>query len=93
MIENMKKYKYMTKGTCSRMINFEIDGNTVHNISFVQGCNGNGKGVGALAEGMEIDKVIKLLSNIDCMGRGTSCPAQLANALKKVKNGELKEEN
>ena len=89
----MKKYKYMTKGTCSRMINFEIDGNTVHNISFVQGCNGNGKGVGALAEGMEIDKVIELLSNIDCMGRGTSCPAQLANALKKVKDGELKEEN
>ncbi|HIV86089.1 MAG TPA: TIGR03905 family TSCPD domain-containing protein [Candidatus Monoglobus merdigallinarum] len=74
-------YSYKTKGTCSRQINFDIVDGRVRNISFVGGCHGNTQGVAALAEGMEAKKVIELLKDIDCRGRGTSCPAQLARAL------------
>ena len=81
----MKSYSYKTRGTCSRFINFESDGKTVHNVVFGGGCNGNTQGVAKLVEGMEIDRVIELLSGIDCNGRGTSCPAQLAEALKQAK--------
>lgn len=85
----MKKYVYQTRGTCARQIAFGIEENILHDVQFVFGCSGNTQGVARLAEGMEVDKVIDLLSNIDCNGRGTSCPAQLATALKKAKNGEL----
>ncbi len=81
----MEKHTYKTRGTCSKQIDFELDGNTVHNVKFTFGCNGNTQGVAALVEGMDADKVIELLSGIDCNGRGTSCPAQLAEALKQAK--------
>lgn len=80
----MKSYSYKTKGTCSRYINFESDGQTVHNVQFGGGCNGNTQGISKLVEGMRIERVIELLQDIDCNGRGTSCPAQLAEALKQV---------
>lgn len=82
----MKSYSYKTKGTCSREIDFETDGRTVHNVKFCGGCSGNTQGIEKLAEGMEIDKLIELLKGIDCNGRGTSCPDQLACALREVKN-------
>lgn len=85
----MKKYIYKTHGTCSRQIAFETDGNTVKNVQFTFGCSGNTQGISALVENMEVDKVISLLSNIDCNGRGTSCPDQLAKALTEVKMGKL----
>ena len=81
----MQTYSYKTKGTCSRMISFESDGKTVHNVQFGGGCSGNTQGVAKLVEGMEIDKIIELLTGIDCNGRGTSCPAQLAEADKLAK--------
>lgn len=81
----MASYSYKTSGVCSREILFDVEDGIVHNIRFVMGCNGNTQGVGALAEGMKIDEVISRLENIDCGGRGTSCPDQLAKALKKVK--------
>lgn len=84
----MKQYSYRTRGVCAREIQFETDGKTVQNIKFISGCNGNTQGVAALANGMEVDKVIALLSHIDCGGRGTSCPAQLALALLEAKNQE-----
>ena len=87
----MKKYKYKTRGTCSKQIDFELDGNILHNVKFTFGCNGNTQGISALAEGMDMDKIISLLSGIDCNGRGTSCPAQLAEALREVKDGRLAE--
>ncbi len=77
-------YTYNTKGTCSRQIKFDIEDGRVKNVSFLGGCNGNLKGISALVEGMEPARVIELLKNIDCNGRGTSCPAQLANALKEA---------
>lgn len=81
----MKNYSYKTRGTCSRFINFESDGKIVKNVVFGGGCNGNTQGISKLVEGMEIDRVIELLSGIDCGGRGTSCPAQLAEAVKQAK--------
>ena len=78
----MKHYSYTTKGTCSRAIEFDIDADgAVHNVVFAGGCHGNTQGVSALAEGRDARSVAACLRGIDCKGRGTSCPAQLARAL------------
>jgi len=81
----MEHYVYNTVGTCSRQISFDSDGERVYNIKFVSGCDGNTNGVANLANGMKIDDIIEKLSGIDCRGRGTSCPAQLAIAVSKAK--------
>ena len=73
--------EYRTKGTCSRLIKFDVDGDKVKDVQFVMGCHGNTQGVAKLVEGMDIHEVIKRLKGIDCNGRGTSCPDQLAKAL------------
>lgn len=85
----MASYTYRTRGVCAREISFEIDGDTVHHVRFSSGCNGNTQGISALVEGMPMDKVIALLHGINCNGKGTSCPDQLANALKEAKDGNL----
>ncbi|MDR0568572.1 MAG: TIGR03905 family TSCPD domain-containing protein [Spirochaetaceae bacterium] len=77
-------YEYTTAGTCSRKIRFDIKDNKVCNIAFEGGCNGNLKGISILAEGMEPKKLIALLKGVDCGGRGTSCPDQLATAVSKA---------
>ncbi len=83
-IEDMK-YNYTTTGTCSRSIDFEVDENGyLHNVSFVGGCNGNLKGIGALVEGQPVAEVIARLEGIKCGVKGTSCPDQLALALKSI---------
>ena len=73
--------EYTTTGTCSRLIKFDVDGDKVKDVQFVMGCHGNTQGVAKLVEGMDIHEVIKRLKGIDCNGRGTSCPDQLAQAL------------
>ena len=73
--------EYTTRGTCSRLIKFDVDGDKVKDVQFVMGCHGNTQGVAKLVEGMDIHEVIKRLKGIDCNGRGTSCPDQLAQAL------------
>lgn len=78
------QYEYKTKGTCSQRIFFEVEGNKVHNIEFVGGCNGNLKGIGKLVEGMEVSEVISRLEGIRCGMKSTSCPDQLAKALKEA---------
>ena len=84
----MKKVNYVTSGTCSRNILFEIaDDNTIHNISFIGGCNGNLKGISKLVEGKNVDDIIHLLKNIKCGNKNTSCPDQLARALEESKIG------
>ena len=75
------RYSYKPSGVCSVQIDFEIDDNIVKNVRFTRGCNGNTQGVGALVEGMPADEVVKRLSGINCSGRGTSCPDQLARAI------------
>ncbi|MBQ2846647.1 MAG: TIGR03905 family TSCPD domain-containing protein [Clostridia bacterium] len=77
-------YKYKTSGTCSRSIDFEIDGDVVKNVRFEGGCNGNLKGIAALVEGMKVNDVIERVEGIRCGFKSTSCPDQLAKALRKV---------
>ena len=79
------EYTYKTKGTCSQMISFSVEDGKVHNVSFYGGCNGNLKGIGALVEGMDIDDVIARVEGIRCGMKATSCPDQLAQALKTAK--------
>ena len=77
-------YTYKTKGTCSRQITFDIENGKVKNVAFYGGCHGNLQGISALVEGMDAEKVVSLLKNIDCNGKGTSCPAQLAKAVQEA---------
>ena len=79
-------YQYKTKGTCSQMIYFDIEDGKVKNVEFVGGCNGNLKGIGQLVEGMDVDTVISRLERTTCGMKPTSCPDQLAKALKQAKN-------
>lgn len=80
------QYTYKTKGTCSQMISFEVNDGKVSNVQFLGGCNGNLKGIGALVEGMSIDDVIARVEGIQCGSKPTSCPDQLARALREAKN-------
>ena len=77
---------YKTKGVCSRSILIEVEDNIVKKVQFEGGCNGNTKGIAALVEGMPVDEVIARLEGIKCGFKGTSCPAQLAEALKENKS-------
>ena len=79
------KYEYKTKGTCSRAILFDIEDNKVKNVQFIGGCNGNLKGIGSLVEGMDVDEVIARVEGISCGMKSTSCPDQLAKALKEAR--------
>lgn len=82
------QYEYKTKGTCSQRIFFEIEDGKLKNVSYLGGCNGNLKGIGSLVEGLDVDEVIARLEGITCGGKPTSCPDQLAKALKEAKQAE-----
>ena len=73
---------YKTKGTCSVEINFDVIDGRLHDVKFTGGCNGNLKGIGALVEGMRAKYVIARLEGTTCGFKPTSCPDQLAQALK-----------
>ncbi len=75
---------FKTSGVCSRTIEFEVDGDIVTNVKFNGGCAGNTQGVSKLAKGRKIDELIELLEGTQCRN-GTSCPDQLARALKEYK--------
>jgi len=79
------QFQFRTKGTCSQMIYFTIEDGRVFNVEFMGGCNGNLQGIGKLVEGMLVDEVITRLEGIHCGMKPTSCPDQLASALKKAK--------
>ena len=81
------EYSYKTKGTCSQMIQFSLEDGKVSNVQFFGGCNGNLKGIAGLVEGMDIDDVISRIEGTTCGMKKTSCPDQLAQALKEAKNG------
>lgn len=83
----MAHISYLTKGTCSRQIDISInDDQIIENVKFTGGCSGNTQGVAALVSGMSVDEAIKRLEGIKCGPRSTSCPDQLALALKEYKN-------
>lgn len=77
-------YVYKTKGTCSREITVELDGNIVKSVAFVGGCNGNLSGISNLVRGMTVEHVIERFAGTKCGVRPTSCPDQLAIALKEA---------
>ena len=82
--------EYKTKGVCSMAIQYDLDDEQkVHNVKFIGGCSGNTQGVAKLCEGMDVNEVIERLEGIRCGMKPTSCPDQLAQALKAVRgNGE-----
>ena len=80
------EYRYNPNGVCSTEMIFDIDENNVINeVKVIGGCNGNLKGISSLIKGMEINDVISKLSNIKCGFKDTSCPDQIAKALKEYK--------
>ena len=81
-------YTYTTKGVCARSIPIEVEDNIVKEVKFLGGCTGNPSGISKLVVGMEIDEVISRLENIRCGFKTTSCPDQLAKALKEIKEKE-----
>jgi len=79
----MTKHTYQTYGTCSSLIEFEIDeNNKIHNVKFTGGCPGNLSAMSKLVEGEDINAVIKKLEGITCRSKNTSCGDQLAQALR-----------
>ena len=77
--------RHMNKGVCSRAVEFEVENNVITSCEFIGGCHGNTQGVARLVVGRDVDEVIATLEGINCGGRGTSCPDQLAKALKQYK--------
>ena len=78
------KYEYAPKGVCSRQMILDVENGILKDITVIGGCNGNLKGIGALVKDMTVDEVITRLEGIDCNMKGTSCPDQLAMALKSI---------
>lgn len=81
----MKNFSYTTSGTCSKQINFSLDSNNIiHNVEFIGGCNGNLQGISSLIEGQNAQIIIDKCQGIHCGMKSTSCPDQLAEALKQA---------
>ena len=78
------QFSYKTNGVCSRSILIDVEDGIVKSVRFEGGCNGNTKGISALVEGMKVEDVVKRLEGIKCGFKGTSCPDQLATALKNM---------
>lgn len=79
-----QKFTYKTRGVCSRSVSFEIEDGKIRNVRFEGGCHGNTQGIAKLAEGMNATELASRLEGTDCRGRGTSCPDQLAKAVKEA---------
>jgi uncharacterized protein (TIGR03905 family) len=80
----MKSFRYIPRGVCSRVIDVELDGDVIQSVRFQGGCAGNTQGVAALVRGMRVTDAIERLSGIRCGFKPTSCPDQLALALKEA---------
>ncbi len=76
--------QYRPKGVCSQSISFDIQDNKVTNVSFIGGCSGNLQGISRLIEGMDVNEAISRIEGIRCGFKNTSCPDQLAKALKEA---------
>ncbi|MBO4878685.1 MAG: TIGR03905 family TSCPD domain-containing protein [Clostridia bacterium] len=77
-------YTYRTSGTCSQLIDFDIEDGKLHNIVYTGGCNGNLKAIGRLLEGADVDFALERLSGITCGWKDTSCGDQLARAIRRA---------
>ena len=84
------KYTYRPQGTCSQVIELDIEGDVLNEVFFWGGCSGNLQGISHLVKGMRIDDVIDKLEGIRCGYKSTSCPDQLCQALRAYQAGTLK---
>lgn len=84
----LETLSYLPQGTCSRQIDIQLDGDTIRSVVFTGGCHGNTQGIAALVRGMRTAEAVARLEGIDCRGKGTSCPDQLARALKSMRRQE-----
>lgn len=82
------KYTYYPQGTCSQAIEFEITDGIIHHVQFYGGCSGNTQGIGCLIEGMRAEEVVQRLEGIRCGYNSTSCPDQLAKAIRQAMEKE-----
>ena len=80
------KIKYIPQYVCCDEMILDIEWNIINSVEFIGGCMGNLSGIASLVRGMTFDEVIEKLKGIDCGGKGTSCPDQLAKCLLEVKN-------
>lgn len=78
------KYQYKTHGTCSQLIEIDVEDDIVKSVQFLGGCMGNLQGISKLVEGMKISDIVSRLEGINCGNKGTSCPDQLSQALKAI---------
>ena len=84
-VDGIRRASFRTCGVvCSEQIDIDTEGGVIRRVLYTKGCNGNTKGVAALCVGRKVEDVVALLEGIDCKGRGTSCPDQLARALKQM---------
>lgn len=81
----MSKIEFHPKGVCSKLMSFEIEDNKVHNLQATGGCSGNLQGIARLVEGMDVEEIIQRVEGIRCGFKSTSCPDQLAQALKQIR--------
>lgn len=79
---------YKTKGTCSQAIDVETENGVITSVKFIGGCAGNTAGIAKLVTGMKVDDVITKLEGTTCGMRPTSCPDQLAKALKQIRDNQ-----
>lgn len=77
-------YSYTTHGTCARQINIELDGDTLKEVEFIGGCNGNLKAISKLVSGMTVDEIAAVLEGNTCGKRPTSCADQLVKGLREA---------
>lgn len=80
------KYEYKPNGVCSTQIILEVEEGIVKELQVIGGCHGNLQGISKLVVGMKVEEVIQRLKGIDCRGKGTSCPDQIAKALESINN-------
>ena len=79
-------YQYPTRGVCPVSVAFDLEGDTVHNIEFTDGCNGNLKAISALVDGMTVDQICEKLEGNTCGSKSTSCADQLCQLLRKAQS-------
>ena len=84
----MTHFEYRTRGTCSKLISLDLDGDRVHNVKFVGGCDGNLKAISSLVEGLTVDEITEKVSGIRCGVKNTSCGDQLAQALRAARQAQ-----
>lgn len=88
-VDSMKRFEQKPTGVCATKMVFEIEGDRIHSIETVNGCEGSSRGICALARGMRVEEFIERCAGIDCKKKRTSCPDQMARILSRYQNGEF----